>query len=102
MKFDINKLGIAWTSAFIMWNLAFILDGDGDGIVIYVSCMIGQTLLLFVFLWLFTKKRKIMMAIEKCRKEMSELEEQRRQLDGLEEQKRKLKQIIEEYKNGMA
>jgi uncharacterized membrane protein len=100
MKFNINKFGIAWTTAFIVWNLAFILEGDG--IVVHVACMILQTMLLFVFMWLLAVRRKTTLAIEKCQKELEVLKEQRRKLEELEVQRIKLKQIVEEYKNGMA
>ncbi len=100
MKFDINKFGITWTTAFIMWNLAFILDGEE--IVVHVACLIGQTLLFFVFLFLFTVQRKTELAIEKCQKELEVLKEQRRKLEELEKQRIKLKQAVEEYKNGLS
>ena len=99
MKFDINKFGIAWTSAFIAWNLAFILDGDGTAI--HVFSLIIQTLLLGMFLFLFTLHRKTDMAIEKCKKELEVLKEKRRKLEELEEQRINLKRTVEEYRNGM-
>ena len=69
-KFNINKFGIAWTTAFIMWNLAFVLEGDD--VCIHVVSMILQTLLLFVFLWCFVAKKRHDIFMEEWRKEMED------------------------------
>ena len=48
MKFDINKFGIAWTSAFISYNLVCMIEYETT--VVYLVCMISQIALLFLFL----------------------------------------------------
>lgn len=93
MKFNINKFGITWTTAFIMWNLAFILDGDG--MVVHVACMIGQILLLCVFLCLTVVHMQQDIKIEGWRKEQEKFDKE------MDEHKNLIRQV-EEYKDGMA
>jgi len=54
--FNINKYGMVWTAAFTTFSLSKILEGDG--VVAHAACMIGQTMLFFLFMWLQAKHRQ--------------------------------------------
>jgi hypothetical protein len=69
--FNINKYGIVWTSAFVTFSLTKMVNGDG--IIVHGACMVSQTMLLFLFMWLQTKHRQHDLWMKKWKREMKEI-----------------------------